>query len=57
MPPLNGSWAGTAKVLEYVNRQGLPNSCNPIGSNGQTGCFQKFMDENRRLAVPTADAP
>ena len=44
----DGSWAGTAKVLEYVSRQGLPGSCNFIGSNGQTGCFRKFMDENRR---------
>jgi len=44
----DGSWAGTAKVLEYVSRQGLPGSCSPIGSNGQTGCFRKFLEENRR---------
>jgi hypothetical protein len=44
----DGSWAGTAKVLEYVSRQGLPGSCNFIGSNGQTGCFRKFLDENQR---------
>lgn len=43
----DGSWAGTAKVLEFVNRQGIPNSCNPVGSNGQTGCFQRFIEENR----------
>jgi hypothetical protein len=44
----DGSWAGTAKVLEYVSRQGLPDSCSPIGTNGQSGCFRKFLDENRR---------
>jgi hypothetical protein len=44
----DGSWVGTAKVLEYVSRQGLPGSCSPIGSMGQTGCFRKFLDENQR---------
>lgn len=44
----DGSWAGTAKVLEYVSRQGLPGSCNFIGTAGQTGCFRRFLDENRR---------
>jgi len=45
----DGSWAGTAKVLENVNQQGIPNSCNPIGSFGQSGCFQKFLAENGRI--------
>ena len=44
----DGSWAGTAKVLEYVSRQGLPGSCSPNGSYGQTGCFRKFLEDNRR---------
>jgi len=44
----DGSWAGTAKVLEYVSRQGLPGSCSPSGSYGQSGCFRKFLEENRR---------
>jgi hypothetical protein len=44
----DGSWAGTAKVLESVNQQGLPNSCSPIGSYGFTGCFARFLAENRR---------
>ena len=44
----DGSWAGTAKVLEYVSRQGLPGSCNPTGSYGQTGCFRKFLEQNSR---------
>lgn len=44
----DGSWAGTAKVLEFVSRQGIPNSCSANGSWGQTGCFQRFLEENRR---------
>lgn len=43
----DGSWAGTAKVLEYVSRQGRPDSCSPVGSYGQTGCFRRFIDMNR----------
>ncbi len=43
----DGSWAGTAKVLEYVSRQGQPDSCSPTGSYGQTGCFRKFIEANR----------
>ncbi len=44
----DGSWAGTAKVLEYVSRQGLPDSCSPTGSYGQSGCFRRFLEENQR---------
>lgn len=44
----DGSWAGTAKVLESVSRQGLPGSCSPIGSYGQSGCFRQFLEANRR---------
>lgn len=57
--PLNeardGSWAGTAKVLEFVSRQGLPDSCSPIGTYGQSGCFRRFLEANRidrERAVP-----
>ncbi|WP_167072578.1 hypothetical protein [Sphingomonas vulcanisoli] len=44
----DGSWAGTARVLEMVSKQGIPNSCSPQGTYGQSGCFQKFLEENRR---------
>jgi hypothetical protein len=44
----DGSWAGTARVLEYVSRQGLPDSCSPGGTYGQSGCFRKFLEQNRR---------
>ena len=44
----DGSWAGTAKVLEYVSTRGLPGSCSFIGTAGQTGCFRRFLNENQR---------
>lgn len=44
----DGSWAGTAKVLEYVSTRGLPGSCSFVGTAGQTGCFRRFLEENRR---------
>jgi hypothetical protein len=43
----DGSWAGTAKVLEYVSREGRPGSCSPVGSFGQTGCFRQFLEQSR----------
>ena len=44
----DGSWAGTARMLEYVNSRGLPGSCSFNGTAGQTGCFRKFLEENQR---------
>ena len=44
----DGSWAGTAKVLEYVSTRGLPGSCSFNGTAGQTGCFRRFLEENGR---------
>ena len=43
----DGSWAGTAKVLEFTSRQNIPGSCSPAGSWGQTGCFDRFIAMNR----------
>ena len=44
----DGSWAGTARVLEYVSTRGLPGSCSFNGTAGQTGCFRRFLEENGR---------
>jgi len=41
----DGSWAGTAAVVDAAGRENLPGSCNANGSWGQTGCWQKFMAE------------
>ena len=38
------SWVARARTMDVVSNQGLPNSCSPIGSNGQTGCFRQFQD-------------
>lgn len=43
----DGSWAGTAKVLDYVSREGRPGSCSPSGTWGQSGCFQQFLAQAR----------
>ncbi|UAK26790.1 hypothetical protein K8P63_20000 [Sphingomonas nostoxanthinifaciens] len=43
----DGSWMGTARVLENVSRDGRPGSCSPVGAYGQTGCFRQFLEANR----------
>ncbi|MEH3108316.1 MAG: hypothetical protein PGN09_13900 [Sphingomonas fennica] len=44
---VSGSWANTVQSLEWVSKQGLPNSCSVIGSGGQTGCMQQFLRQSR----------
>lgn len=55
------SWTNTAQSLEMVSKEGLPNSCSVIGSNGQSGCFRQFArimreqrqaDARERAGVP-----
>jgi len=41
------SWVERARTLDMVSRRGLPNSCSPQGSNGQTGCMRQFLDAAR----------
>jgi hypothetical protein len=41
------SWGDRAQVLEMVSTRGTPNSCSPIGSNGQTGCMSQFLRQAR----------
>lgn len=41
------SWGDRAQVLEMVSTRGTPNSCSPIGSNGQTGCMAQFLRQAR----------
>ena len=45
--PSQESWASRARELEYVSRAGTPNSCSPVGSGGQTGCFTQFLRQAR----------
>lgn len=41
IPAPNQSWANRAEYDAQVSRvaAGLPNTCSPIGTGGQTGCF------------------
>ena len=32
------AWTNRVETIEEVNRAGLPNSCSPVGTGGQTGC-------------------
>lgn len=42
------SWVERARTLDMVSRMGLPNSCSPHGSGGQTGCMRQFLETARR---------
>jgi hypothetical protein len=59
--PAQQSWANTVRELEYVSRMGTPNSCSPVGSGGQTGCFAQFLrqarEERRQARADAADVP
>lgn len=39
------SWANRAETIDDVSREaaGLPNTCSPVGSGGQTGCVSKLL--------------
>ena len=45
--PADSSWAERVQLLETVSKAGLPNSCSPIGSNGQTGCMAQLLRQAR----------
>ena len=43
----NQSWVNRAATLDEVGRVagGLPDTCSPVGSGGQTGCMQKMLSD------------
>jgi len=45
-------WGARAQTMDEVSRDVLPNSCSTIGSYGQTGCQQAFIQQwyNSRTA-------
>ena len=55
------SWGDRVQLLEMVGRQGTPNSCSPIGSNGQSGCMAQFLrqarEERERAALEGPQSP
>ena len=52
------SWVARARDIDETGRATRPNSCSPVGSGGQTGCFQKFMrDAEAQRRVDAAQVP
>ena len=39
------AWGARAQTMDEVSQQVLPNSCSTIGSYGQTGCQQAFINQ------------
>lgn len=39
------SWTNRVETIEEVNRSGLPNSCSPVGTGGQTGCTRQMIQQ------------
>lgn len=55
------SWATRVDDVMEANRAGLPNSCSPIGSGGQSGCTvqmirqwraERAANQRREAAIP-----
>lgn len=57
------SWINRAATIDEVGRVngGLPNTCSPVGTGGQTGCTQAMMRawaaERRQLAREAESVP
>jgi Ni/Co efflux regulator RcnB len=57
------SWANRASTIDDVSREaaGLPNTCSPVGSGGQTGCVSKLLrnyaDEKREQRRAAESVP
>src|SRR3954462_8685369 len=39
------AWGARAETMDEGSRQVLPNSCSVVGSYGQTGCQQAFINQ------------
>jgi hypothetical protein len=39
------AWTNRVETVEQFNRAGLPNSCSPVGSGGQTGCTRQMIQQ------------
>jgi hypothetical protein len=55
------AWTNRVEAVEDFNRAGLPNSCSPVGTGGQTGCtraairqwYQERLDAKAKAARTT----
>ena len=60
---VNQSWVNRASMIDDVSREagGLPNTCSPVGSGGQTGCTSKLLrqyaDDKRAQRAEDAKVP
>src|SRR4051812_37232635 len=45
--PSEVSWASRVAGLEDAQRSTRPDSCSPVGTWGQTGCFQQMIQQWR----------
>lgn len=60
----SNAWTNRVETVEEFNRAGLPNSCSPVGTGGQTGCtramirqwYQERLDAKAKAARTTAPA-
>jgi hypothetical protein len=60
--PASNAWTNRVESVEQFNRAGLPNSCSPVGTGGQTGCtraairqwYQERLDQKAKAARATA---
>lgn len=41
------AWGSQVQDVEAVSRSGRPDSCSPVGSAGQTGCYRRSRDQWR----------
>ena len=58
----NQSWVNRADALDDIGRTagGLPDTCSPVGTGGQTGCFQaraRAYAADKREAADAARRP
>lgn len=44
---LEEAWGSRVQELDAVSRNGRPDSCSPVGSGGQTGCYRRSRDQWR----------
>ena len=60
IPAKNQSWVNRTATLDAVGRVagGLPNTCSPVGTGGQTGCsIVQSTSVDRRPSAPVVTAP
>lgn len=57
--PAQRSWKERNEIVDSATRASRPNSCTPVGSNGQTGCTSEMLRQWRaeqRARKAEADA-